>query len=307
MPFDNPTENDDLIPPEHDDSVSSASNSEMSVQMKVPVSEDRKDHIVKKDAWRQTYTAMPRTRIDWRNQNYIIWCCTAKGLVICGCILVISALAATIFLIDHHFSPKTTPSAPTPTDSPVMVPTIASPEANPIGVPSPSPVKPPTLLPTSQPEDLLFRTLATLSADGGSALRDPASPQFAALKWLRTPTGHQGTFKKDVLIQRYALATIYYSTNGGNWESNEGWLSSENECEWFSANKKGVCDETNTMIELNLMKNGLGGILPLEMDMLSNLGKAFTIIYEKCDVCVDLILETNFSSFVSRNYPPGKQ
>lgn len=42
------------------------------------------------------------------------------------------------------------------------------------------------------------------------------------------------TFIAEERLQRFALATLYYATNGHNWDDNKKWLSDENECEWDS-------------------------------------------------------------------------
>lgn len=50
--------------------------------------------------------------------------------------------------------------------------------------------------------------------------------------------------------QRYALATLYYSTNGNSWKNNEGWLEPVDECTWAGV----TCDDFNVVTELKLGK-----------------------------------------------------
>lgn len=63
------------------------------------------------------------------------------------------------------------------------------------------------------------------------------APQREAIKWLLGKNNTNLDPKKDQsqLAQRYQLATLYFSTSGGNWSntiSNPNVLSSENECTW---------------------------------------------------------------------------
>ena len=53
------------------------------------------------------------------------------------------------------------------------------------------------------------------------------------------------------LKQRFGLAVFYYSTNGGNWENDENWLSGEEECIWNGI----VCStESNDVTSILLSK-----------------------------------------------------
>lgn len=77
----------------------------------------------------------------------------------------------------------------------------------------------------SLPEDLLL---------------DPKTPQSQALAWmLGDPlladylSSHQEKVWR--IPQRFALATLYYSTGGANWTNNDHWLSyQDHECKWFA-------------------------------------------------------------------------
>ncbi|CAB9514844.1 Leucine Rich Repeat [Seminavis robusta] len=65
---------------------------------------------------------------------------------------------------------------------------------------------------------------------------DPASPQAMAFNWLLDDFSTQ--VENDVAqwkqLQRFVLATFYYSTNGQAWLNNSLWLSNEDECFWYS-------------------------------------------------------------------------
>lgn len=120
-------------------------------------------------------------------------------------------------------------------------------------------------------EDLLFRLLDSASVDNGEALRNRRSPQHAALEWLRTPDGFNGVRNDDVFLQRYALATLYYSTAGEGWTANDGWLSDANACDWFSSGGSLLCNNDGMITSIMLSNNGLNGNLPNEIGILSQL------------------------------------
>ena len=124
---------------------------------------------------------------------------------------------------------------------------------------------------TNPPADPLFALLASVSPDGGEALRDPSSPQYEALTWLSSPINNNAFLPDDRLIQRFVLATFYYSTRGDNWDSSFLWLTSANECLWHTTSSSAsVCDHNNRLTELDLRENNLMGSLPLELLILSD-------------------------------------
>jgi hypothetical protein len=129
--------------------------------------------------------------------------------------------------------------------------------------------------PVPSREELLV-LLTSVSSDGGDASRTPPSPQYQAFNWLASDT-FQGYYTDEKVIQRYALATLYYSTNGEHWMNHEGWLlRGEDECgKWWQDNpEKGiVCTDNGTITSLGLKENNLTGAIPPEIGLLSTLGK----------------------------------
>jgi hypothetical protein len=117
--------------------------------------------------------------------------------------------------------------------------------------------------------DALFELLVSLSPDGGQALSDASSPQYAAFEWLRSPM-NTGITSQQTLIQRYALASLYFSTTGDAWTTSSLWLTNTSECLWFTAESEGdVCDSDGNYININLRGNNVGGTLPLEVLLLA--------------------------------------
>lgn len=65
------------------------------------------------------------------------------------------------------------------------------------------------------------------------ALQDPGSPQSKAYSWLHQDPNWE-TYNQQTLLERFALATVYFSTGGENWKQNNNWLSYDVEtCAWF--------------------------------------------------------------------------
>jgi hypothetical protein len=132
----------------------------------------------------------------------------------------------------------------------------------------------PTEPPTPSPQEVrkeLESFLSGASFDNGTALQAPSTPQNEALIWLANNT-NLDTYSDEKKIQRYVLATLFYSTNGTSWEGNARWLSDSDECDWYNKGA-GSCKKGAT-VELDLSSNGLFGTIPNELAFLSNsLGK----------------------------------
>ena len=48
------------------------------------------------------------------------------------------------------------------------------------------------------------------------------------------------------LEQRYGLVTFFFSTNGGIWQTNSGWLGDEHECFWYGVD----CDDVDSSYQV---------------------------------------------------------
>jgi hypothetical protein len=112
--------------------------------------------------------------------------------------------------------------------------------------------------------------LIPLSFDNGTALRTVLSPQNNALNWLGINV-NLNSYSNATKIQRYALATLFYSTNGNSWYGKNEWMSYSNECHWYNS-ASSLC--TRGSVEtLHLESNNLVGTIPNELALLSNLSK----------------------------------
>lgn len=114
--------------------------------------------------------------------------------------------------------------------------------------------------------------IESVSLDGGVALQNASSPQSMALEWLQGDNANAtDTYTDWRLIQRYVLAVLYFSTNGDNWDDSTNWLSSKNECTWFTSSSEPLCNETNgRYLRVVLSENDLSGTVPVELALLSD-------------------------------------
>ncbi|EJK73505.1 hypothetical protein THAOC_04868 [Thalassiosira oceanica] len=90
------------------------------------------------------------------------------------------------------------------------------------------------------PEDR-FDTLRRLVVEQGASEDSvfdiqPMTPQRKALNWLAFEDGMRLTPDNDhwikKIVQRYALATFYFSTNGQTWDNSYHFLTEIDECNW---------------------------------------------------------------------------
>jgi Leucine-rich repeat (LRR) protein len=111
------------------------------------------------------------------------------------------------------------------------------------------------------------------------AVLDESSPQVQALEWLSSDEGLD-TYSNSQKMQRFALATFYYSTGGAMWLNDDGWLSTDDECTWFTTSGTNPCNQDGSYISLELINNNLNGTIPAELALLSNNLITVTLIRE---------------------------
>jgi hypothetical protein len=65
-------------------------------------------------------------------------------------------------------------------------------------------------------------------------LEDGSSPQFFALTWL---ANNDTVDEREIqrVEARYALATLYFATNGDEWKDDLHFLSPLHECNWTTS------------------------------------------------------------------------
>ena len=117
--------------------------------------------------------------------------------------------------------------------------------------------------------------LTYIAFDNGIALRETGSAQNTAFEWLVSSNTNPQDLGSAEVIQTYALATLFYSTNGNNWERLDNWLASDvNVCFWYSTAGSDACavdaDGSYELTQLSLNNNNLNGQLPLEIGHLAS-------------------------------------
>mmetsp|Transcript_48696 Transcript_48696/g.90348 ORF Transcript_48696/g.90348 Transcript_48696/m.90348 type:complete len:1039 (-) Transcript_48696:398-3514(-) len=180
---------------------------------------------------------------------------------------------------DNIFDTTTVSAASTNETGPTMSPTESTEPSI-----SPIPSTPPTAEPTSAPVTGRFRriktTLAGVVASAGS-LENKSSPQFRALEWIAFEDGANVPPENTLwLVQRYALAVIYFSTGGTNaWQNWTRFLSDDNEClwnyqgeRWYYIEVGFFCsDTTGAVTRIELTNLNAAGSLPEEISALRSL------------------------------------
>ncbi|CAB9504926.1 expressed unknown protein [Seminavis robusta] len=122
------------------------------------------------------------------------------------------------------------------------------------------------------------------------ALANSRSPQSKAYQWLVNNINNQTLAQPDLpkwrLIQRFSMATFYYSTRGDYWVKHRGWLDWEtNECSWeqlfmddtFSPDL--CCNEMGEIKALAFWQaNNMEGTIPPEISLLGKSLQSIEII-----------------------------
>ncbi|CAB9498165.1 Leucine Rich Repeat [Seminavis robusta] len=160
------------------------------------------------------------------------------------------------------------------------------------------PSLPPTSPPTPAPTTLQGSWLALLPDESVHAITDdPESPQSKAWQWLLQDYDLLPYYNHARVVQKFALATLYYATEGSNWAIQTNWLNrSVHECNWYNSPDYALmntlsklypgylsgffpsteqlpkpCDDHGLYQHLWLDQNNLAGFLPTEIYLLSTL------------------------------------
>ena len=161
-------------------------------------------------------------------------------------------------------SPESAPPIPAPVDpvstSPTHPPTVYQP---------PTLVIPPGLTPVSNSTLALIELLVETSVDGGEALLDRTTPEYASLLWLSNNFLLE-SYSDQQKIQRFVLGTVYYSMRGDEWLENSRWMTDWDECTWFSRSRNPVCNPAGEFVNLELSYMDVSGTIPKALGMLSS-------------------------------------
>jgi hypothetical protein len=95
---------------------------------------------------------------------------------------------------------------------------------------------------------------------------DPSGPQAAAAEWL----AYEDNFRPQyipVLVQRYVLAVLYFSTGGADLWRGDWLIKDASECSFDGVH----CNQDGIVQELHLTQRALSGPLPPEIGLLGGL------------------------------------
>jgi len=167
----------------------------------------------------------------------------------------------------------------TPTMQTIPMPSTLQSDMSVTTPPTVSPVIAPTL------ESPLKNRLILLSRTGGREFGDPNSYESKAWEWVQP---QESSLPQDKLVQRYALACLYYSTHQVSnaymeeimpgfqtptWANASGWLDAGvDECNWYGLS----CNMEDKVDYIDLERNSLSGSLPFE---LSYLGVSLRVLF----------------------------
>jgi hypothetical protein len=163
--------------------------------------------------------------------------------------------------------------------------------------------------PTQELPQELVSLLSSVSFDNGTALQTQSTPQNDAVIWLTNNT-NLDSYSDVKKIQRYVLATLYYSTNGAQWNNNADWMTDSDECAWFNT-ADSFC-KNGSVAEIDFYNfdddngNNLFGTIPNELALLSSsLGKTIMVMFvmsfksihiRYCFSCKSILLQLNWIS-----------
>jgi len=98
------------------------------------------------------------------------------------------------------------------------------------------------------------------------------SPQARAYRWLLSDPSFT-EYPAERLRHRFSLATLFFATQGQDWNRKSGWLNmSLHECDWSFDELDGpTCDNSDAFKHVAFIENNLAGSLPDEIGLLSTL------------------------------------
>jgi hypothetical protein len=208
----------------------------------------------------------PHHSFMWQHKRKVI---LGLSLFFLGMVILVVALLST----DDFGRTSSSVQGQVPSAPPSTIPTsaplrsVVPAELTFTTAPSALSTESPTTTPSTSGLSDLIAMLSDLWPAGRSALSDSSSPQFRAAEWLSEEPDFD-SYSDRKTLQRYVLAALYFATKGDQWTNSDGWLTTEDECNWYSTNVD-ICDSDAFQI-LNLESNNLQGQLPSELALLSD-------------------------------------
>jgi hypothetical protein len=139
-------------------------------------------------------------------------------------------------------------------------PVSPSGDVKPVGPPATTPTTPPGTGPTNLPaeclmgrskEEYIFDLLEPITSS--EILNDLSTPQGMAFDFLvNDDPGLEDPCASGTIVQRYGLTSLYFSTQGEEWNDTSGWLGEAQECSWFGVE---CVDDSDVVTRLLLRKS----------------------------------------------------
>lgn len=232
---------------------------------------------------------------------------TCWGLILCILfVLVVGGAGGTYLWFSRASADETesTTSAPSfvPSLAPTLVPTSRAPTAAPTDS-SASPTMVPSVAPVIDPRNYLLTTIGpyivpeSFQGSPETYILEHESRNLA-LEWMAANYNDaMATTPIPILVERYVLAVLYFSTGGNNetWDESLSFLAPTSVCEWNTrtananshqtirifenldgtAPPKGVfCENGLSFVtSIEISDNGLSGTVPWELSLIEYLGR----------------------------------
>jgi len=160
-----------------------------------------------------------------------------------------------------------------PTEHLTKAPTTTAPTTLLTSAPTTSPTTLPSAAPITTAAETIVGFITSITKSERSISYPPSSEPSAeelAVQWLIEEDSMVLSLETEKdrarLVQRYALLTFYYSTEGPSWTASDGWLGAEDECTWF-----GISCEQSLVRRIILQGNNLNGTFPPDLALLQSL------------------------------------
>ena len=130
-----------------------------------------------------------------------------------------------------------------------------APSVRPSSLPSFDPSSIPTLVPSAMPtktRETKIRERLVAAGVSAVSLETIGSAQRLAFTYIVDLDGTQLAPDAPLLVQRFSMVSLYYSTGGGSWLQSSKWLTHEHECTWYGVT---VCDEDGYIVKIYLGKS----------------------------------------------------
>ena len=117
-------------------------------------------------------------------------------------------------------------------------------------------------------EDRVYALVTEFS--GTKVVDDTSSPQHQAYLWVRDYPGAEGMTDAELLL-RYGLASLYFSTKGATWNTNEFLLTGSGVCAFEGVGCYDEKTSNQNITSLILPDMNLQGTIPKELGLLTDL------------------------------------